>query len=183
MSSPRRKLDQYFTPASATVELLKHIHLTGNVLECCNGDGGISNELLGGAWTVWTNDIDTSLQADFHLDASDRSNWAFMNAGGVNYYDWVVSNPPFNQAPQIVPLAYDYITLGIAMLLRLSYLEPCFTRKSNRAAWLAAHPPTKLVVLPRISFTGDGKTDNVTCAWMIWEKDPAAEKYIKVVPR
>lgn len=52
------------------------------------------------------------------------------------------------------------------MLLRVSFLEPC----NDRAEFLAAHPP-RLFVLPRISFTGDGKTDNVTCAWYVWDKE------------
>jgi hypothetical protein len=52
------------------------------------------------------------------------------------------------------------------MLLRLSYLEPT----EDRGAWLNSHPPTDLIVLPRISFTGNGKTDSVTCAWIVWRK-------------
>jgi hypothetical protein len=63
------------------------------------------------------------------------------------------------------------------MFLRLSYLEPV----RNRGAWLAAHPPTGLIVLPRISFTGDGQTDTVTCAWMVWDK--LARGTIRVIPR
>jgi hypothetical protein len=55
----------------------------------------------------------------------------------------------------------------VAMLLRLSFLEP--TRE--RGPWLAKNPPDLVIVLPRISFTGDGKTDSVTCAWMIWDAD------------
>lgn len=177
----RRKHDQYFTPASATKELLKHINLSGcSVLECCNGAGDITQVLCEGTTAiVGTNDIDTQLEADFHVDVSVYDNWTIFGRG----ISWVISNPPFNQAPQIVPIAYAHAQVGIAMLLRLSFLEPCFSGKSNRAAWLSQFPPHKLVVLPRISFTGDGKTDNVTCAWMIWEKDPQATHYIKVVPR
>jgi hypothetical protein len=64
------------------------------------------------------------------------------------------------------------------MLLRLSFLEP--TRE--RGPWLAANPPDLVIVLPRISFTGDGKTDSVTCAWMIWDKD-IKDRGIVVSPR
>lgn len=183
MSSPRRHLDKYYTPAFATRELLNHIHLTGNVLECCSGDGAISKELkvscskhLGSGATIWTNDIDVEMQADFHSDMTQPWPFKFHN------FQWIVTNPPFNQAPQIVPRAYDMASDGIAMLLRLSYLEPCFSRKSNRAQWLSEHPPNQLIVLPRISFTGNGKTDSVTCAWMIWVKG-STEQRIRVVPR
>jgi hypothetical protein len=157
----RRRLDQYFTPASATEELQKQIDFSSSwVLECCNGDGGISKVLR--TAVTKTNDIDPDLDATYHLDAAKAESWKQFPAGA----HWVVSNPPFNQAPLIVPLALDYTEVGIAMLLRLSFLEPV----ENRGVWLNFYPPTNLIVLPRISFTGDGKTDNVTCAWMIWRK-------------
>jgi hypothetical protein len=38
-----------------------------------------------------------------------------------------------------------------------------------------------MLILPRISFTGDGKTDSVTVAWVIWDK--SGESWIKVVPK
>ena len=173
MTTPRRKLDQYFTPASATQKLLKHVFIGGNVLECCNGDGAISRvlRLSRNIDRVYTNDIDPALEADWHTDATDSTQWK----GDA---DWIVSNPPFNQAAQIVPLAYDHAGFGIAMLLRLSYLEPC----KNRALWLREHPPTTLIVLPRISFTGNGKTDNVTCAWMVWNKRALTQEII-IVPK
>jgi hypothetical protein len=169
MVATRRHLDQYFTPASATLELQYLIPFHESwVLECCNGDGGISKVLNTAA--TKTNDIDESLAADFHLDASLKSSWEQFTVGA----HWVVSNPPFNQAAEIVPLAYDYAKVGIAMLLRLSFLEPT----KNRGHWLNKNPPTQLIVLPRISFTGDGKTDNVTCAWMVWEKGKQGMIYV-----
>lgn len=110
---------------------------------------------------VETNDIDPSKPTDTHYDASLSAYW---DAPGEA--DWIVSNPPFSAAALIVPLAVAHANLGVAMLLRLSFLEPV----ENRVAFLEQHPPTDFIVLPRISFTGDGKTDSVTCAWMIWDK-------------
>ena len=55
---------------------------------------------------------------------------------------------------------------GIILMLRLSFLEPCH----NRYAFLEKHPPTALYAVPRLSFTGDGKTDSVACAWFLWDK-------------
>ncbi len=68
--------------------------------------------------------------------------------------------------------------VGVAFLLRLSYLEPCW----DRADWLVQHPVSKLIVLPRISFTGDHKTDSVTCGWFVWVKG-GTEQQIEVAPR
>lgn len=162
----RRKNDWYPTPEWATEELLKHVPLSGVLFECCVGDG-VMARVLERRGKVFTNDIDPARDSWFQLDAAACDSWAkhFVQIGA----DWVVTNPPFNVAPQIVPLAYEYARTGIAMLLRLSYLEPT----EDRGAWLNAYPPTKLIVLPRISFTGNGKTDNVTVAWMVWDKGTA----------
>lgn len=40
----RRCLDQYFTPAHATRELMQRVNFTNcYVLECCNGEGDITD--------------------------------------------------------------------------------------------------------------------------------------------
>lgn len=159
----RRKHDFYPTPEFATETLLRYVPITGTIFEPCVGDHAIAR-ILERRGKVFTNDIDPSRDSWFQLDAANSGSWA--NHFHSLDLDWVVTNPPFNQAAQIVPLAFDHAREGIAMLLRLSYLEPV----ENRGTWLNDHPPTVLIVLPRISFTGDGKTDNVTCAWMIWDK-------------
>lgn len=163
----RRPNDFYPTPGWATHELLRHVDVGGAVLECCAGDLAIAANLPERC-SVMTNDIDTARNCHMSFDASKP--WPLVK-GAV---DWVITNPPFAFAPAIVPLAYEHATIGIAMLLRLSYLEPV----ENRGAWLNEHPPTELIVLPRISFTGDGKTDNVTCAWFVWDKQSTGQKIV-----
>jgi hypothetical protein len=176
----RRALDFYPTPAWATRILLDRCpQIRGRVLECCCGKGDISQALAAkDTIRVLTNDIDRRCAADSHADATGPRAWQQMNAE-IGPFDWVVSNPPFSLAPVIVPLTLRYAVRGIAMLLRLSYLEPCH----NRQAWLTEHDARgRVLVLPRISFTGDGKTDNVTAAWLIvgevehgWEVVATAE--------
>jgi len=155
----RRAFDFYPTPQWATEELLNRLPVQGRVLEPCCGDGAIASALQGrDGCELVTNDVDPRWPADWHQDARDEGFWQ-----AVGECDWVVTNPPFSVASDILPLAYRHAK-AVAMLLRLSYLEPC----EGRAGWLAAHPPDQLLVLPRISFTGNGKTDSVTCAWMVW---------------
>lgn len=169
----RRPRDEYFTPEWATDVLLdRHAMKGDSVFECCVGDGAIARVLEKRfRYRVWMNDIISTgvMGQKWIRDASAESNWCDWRN-----FDWVITNPPFSLAPQIVPLAYKHAQIGIAMLLRLSYLEPV----ENRGAWLNEHPPTKLIVLPRISFTGDGKTDSVCTAWMVWEKVPAQQSII-----
>lgn len=176
----RRENDFYPTPEFATRELLKRVKIGGNVLECCCGDGAISRVLPEGELpsTIFRNDIDVTLPADFHEDVSFEEAW--HQIGKKTGFDWIVTNPPFNRANDIVPLAFEFAEVGIAMLLRLSFLEPT----EDRGAWLNKYPPTKLIVLPRISFTGDGKTDSVTCAWMVWKKNDMGQQiFIAENPR
>jgi hypothetical protein len=164
----RRDNDFYPTPAWATQELLRKIpQIGGYILEPCVGDGAIARVIDGGNRVVYGSDIDPQMNCSFCGDATRRDFWE--NVRDVMFeerLDWAITNPPFNVAAQIVPLAYEFASVGIAMLLRLSFLEPV----EDRGAWLNEHPPTGMIVLPRISFTGDGKTDSVTCAWMVWEK-------------
>ena len=75
----------------------------------------------------------------------------------------VITNPPFSDAFEILVNAHKQ-GLDVAFLLRMSFLEPTV----ERGEWLAANPPDLVIVCPRESFTGDGQTDSVTCAWMVW---------------
>ena len=158
---PRRKNDFYETPPAFTRILLSDIkdYIGINILECCNGDGAISDILKKKGYNVATNDIDK--RADTDYDATKDALWT-RYSGNVS---WVISNPPFKSAPTIVKKAYHTARDGIAMLLRLTFLEPC----QNRGDFLSQHPPN-LIVLPRHSFTGDGGVDSVTCAWFYWIK-------------
>jgi hypothetical protein len=166
----RQPLDFYPTPSLLTWALLASHRFVPwrnqpTVLEPCNGEGAISDVLkeAGLFRFVDTADIDETKSAALTMDATDPSAWARMAR-----YDWIITNPPYNQAPAILPLAYDNCRVGMAMLLRLSYLEPC----DNRARWLAEHPPAKLIVFnPRPRFRADtGGSDSVTSAWFIWHR-------------
>ena len=173
----RRAHDFYPTPAWATRILLREWPaITGHgVLEPCHGQGAITDELRAiGRCRVETNDLLAIPGADFQLDATAPASWRRFSLS-----DWVITNPPFSHAFPILQHAYAYTRggRGVAFLLRLSFLEP--TR--DRRAFLVAHPPEGVLVLPRISFTGDGKTDNVTAAWFIWDRQEVAQQ-IRIIP-
>ena len=169
----RRAFDFYPTPEWATRVLLKHVGVFGTIYEPCVGAGDIARVIDAAQLTHYlvTNDIDASRAATMHHDARTREAWQ-------KPCDWVVSNPPFSDAMAITRLAHEHAKWGVAMLLRLSFLEPT----EDRGQWLADHPPSKLIVMPRISFTGDGKTDSVTTAWLVWQHG-AKEQRVIVVPK
>ena len=167
-SGKRRDRDFYPTPAKATHVLFDHVpFIKGVIFEPCSGDGAIASVIEERLQrTIVTNDIDIRSQADFHLDAAIASSWEKFPQP-----DWIVTNPPFNEALPILRNSFEKATVGVAFLLRLSFLEP--TRK--RAAWLRFIQQYQMMELifgqPRISFTGDGKVDSVTHLWMVWSKN------------
>lgn len=172
----RSLVDFYGTPEGATKSLLTRVSISGSILECCDGAGAISSVLAAeeGISRIITNDLYPTREGkDFYLDATAPASWRSFPA-----VEWVVTNPPFALAPRIIPHALNHASVGIAMLLRLTYLEPC----ENRAGWLERNPPSNLIVLPRISFTMDGSTDNVTAAWMVWLRAKPASS-IAIVPK
>lgn len=170
--SKRRKNDWYPTPSSATEALLKEYTFSGTILEPCVGDGAMHKVLTTLGLPIITNDIDIKWKADHHLNASSPDLYA-----ATGPIDWVITNPSFKDAFEILKQSYLHADIGVAMLLRISFLEPTFKRQQ----WLAENPPTSLFILPRISFTNDGKTDSCTCAWMIWRKN--APTTIKIITK
>ncbi|WP_275233468.1 hypothetical protein [Staphylococcus aureus] len=161
-------MDQYYTEEAITAVLLKQkfVGISGTVIEPCQGNGAITNVLRGfpPVTNVVTNDIEPG--GHYQGDAGDPGAAVWQHP-----CDWVVTNPPFLDAPRILPIALERAHIGVAVLLRLSYLEPT----QNRGDWLADHADqmVRLIVLgqPRPSFTNDGRHDNVTTAWYIWRKN------------
>lgn len=158
-------LDIYHTGNRQVDSLLENINIYGSIFECCSGEGHISKYL---GSNVIINDIRHN-----GFDARNHIYWSEMNPKP----DWTITNPPFSSAYRILCNALAYSNTGVAFLLRLSFLEPTIERESL----LVRQPPNKLLVLPRFSFSRDGKTDSVTTAWMIWDK--SKESYIKIIPR
>ena len=166
----RRENDYYPTPQWATVHLLEALPtIAAPWVEPCVGTGDIADVVRQQCAAGVTGDIDRAHTADVYGDAAAPPTWdAFEDLIGTAPA-WCITNPPFNQASRILPLAMERCTLGVIALLRLSYLEPC----GNRNHWLEQHQDRlSLLFLPkRVSFTGDGQTDNVATAWFIWGKE------------
>ncbi len=181
----RRKHDAYYTPGWMVRALLRYVPFSLGapensqlkIFEPCVGDGAIVRELVAaGALPsmIRTNDIDPNVQSDFSFDAADP--WP-RDMGKPH---WTVSNPPWAMPKNGRPLPVNILqhalehSIGVSLLLRITFLEPC----ENRGAWLQANPPFQVIVLPRYSFTQNGKSDSATAAWMTWLK-PAEFKPAK----
>lgn len=160
MRAIRHRLDRYDTPDWMTHALLKHHPEIGGrlCLDPCCGDGRMIALLSARFDAVRTNDIDPAVAADSHLDAREPSVFAGPQP------DWVITNPPFAAAHLIVFRAIHAARVGVAMLLRCTFLEAVASR-----TWLEHTPPTDLISLPRYRWRGRGHgTDQAPVWWFLW---------------
>ncbi len=171
----RRERDFYETPPWMTRALVKYVDIQGSIFEPCVGDHSILNALPSFIGTRYANDINPDCLADFHGDAASDAVWQQLSERtGSLGVDWVITNPPFTSPlpMEILKRARMFARVGVALMLRISWLEPTKNEKKHpRGPWLSAHPPDKYLVMPRHSFTGNGQSDNATTAWMIWTRE------------
>lgn len=162
------------------VLFLDEFHFNANILEPCMGnkDLSLAIERHTGLKVIGT-DINMEDKPDY-LDTTDATtNTYWRQISENNDIDFTITNPPFNLAHAILPRAFDYSKVGVAMILRLSFLEPA----RNRSTWLDDYSQNLRLIMPfnpRPKFRkgeinpDTGRlygTDSVTTAWMVWIKD------------
>jgi len=157
----RRTNDAYYTPEWCVHRLLDAVgYIGGDILEPCAGGGAIvratesyHRALPPITWT--TIDIDPKCDVDIHAD--------FLTAEIHATYDYVLTNPPFSIAEEIVKKSLTLAGETI-MLMRLNWLA-----SKKRHSIFATYGCPDVYVLPdRPSFTDDGRTDGIDYAWMHW---------------
>lgn len=169
MTKQRIALDAYYTHKRVTQALLDRFDIPSGwtVIEPCCGDGAIA-DLFRPTHQVVTNDINPDVEADYHQCAASAGFWDSL----VNQHciDAVITNPPFNQANKIIPLAFNCAQVVVALLRITWVMEPC----QARAAFLKHARPYLAAVYPlnpRPRFRADSKgTDSATVAWCIWDR-------------
>lgn len=160
MSRARRAFDFYETPRHYTRALKAVIGSPrDHCFAPCVGDGAIVGMFRKARWT--TNDWNPKREADLHLNATRGRVWNLVSKR--DRIDWTIDNPPFEVEQSILELALEYST-NVAMLARLSFLEPTRNRQPFWRTW--GERCTK-IILPRHSFDGIG-SDMQTCMWLIW---------------
>ncbi len=175
----RHDLDFYPTDGEntgLTLSLLKHcpaILDAISILEPCAGKKDIRaviKSVTGGKMPVDTNDINPEYKCGFNRDATLPLSWLAFSP-----VCWVITNPPFKKAWEIIPLAYEHATRGIAFLIPLTHLEPC----KDRSPFLKEHPPDRLIIFnPRPKWRNDtDNTDLRTVAWFVWHKPYLPVRY------
>ncbi len=174
MKKARLENDAYMTQVDLVKPLAEIIRPSGIILEPCVGTRNILNgfdKYQRNDERYWvTNDIDEKFYAEYHLDAAEPDLW--NRTCPIN---WVVTNPPYSQpaCDLILRYALDTVTNGVAMLLRLSMLEPA-CRRSNRYEILDEYADNMRYILPfsgpRPKFREGSGTEFITTAWFVWYK-------------
>ena len=208
MTTTRRRENDFYETAPWQTRALLDWHPSiknaARILEPCVGEYAIAKVLRQFCgreesdpptcrFELVTNDLDTRRRADLHMDAAGPGFWDLLDvrydqahdgtdrAGAI---DWMVTNPPFNVAFDILRHArFKRPNMNVAMLLRRSFLEPT----EDRGYWLQRNPPQRAIVLPRYSYTSrrenvsdllgekevviPGGNDSLTCEWLLWCND------------
>jgi len=97
--------------------------------------------------------------------------------------DWIVTNPPFRTAPDFIRLGLQRARRGVAMLLRLSFLEGA----GRHELLHGAEPLTVLAPfserVPMVLGRWDPEASSATAyAWFLWMKGAEPRPIMPIVP-
>jgi hypothetical protein len=169
----RSSHDHYPTPRWCTEALLHRFFPPrfAAVLDPASGEGEILDVMRERCSTRATLGIE--LHPGRAAAACERGHLVSVGDGLASSWadaDVVVGNPPYSLAEDFAWKAASWAAEGgyrgpaiVALLLRLSFLEPAGTRR----ALFRTHPPDVLILPKRPTFAGKG-TDSTTSAWLLW---------------
>lgn len=171
--------DAYYTPLPIYKWLQDKLQLTNQrIFDPCCGNSHATALTFGRDNSIIENDVfEFSSKQRYCFDATEGWNqhlesqdfYSLTEWSGI---DWVITNPPYKRgmSEAIIQQSLSYANTGVAMLLRLSWLEPTrnrvklLTNSSPRMELLAVYP-----VSPRPKFDpNQNGNDSVTVAWFIW---------------
>lgn len=99
----------------------------------------------------------------------------------IQGFQFVISNPPFNVAPDILRRMIANCD-RVAMYLRLSFLERCTDKRSRRDDLL--DKLAAVVVLPRHGFIkGKKGNDSLPCGWFLFDSGVEPQRRIEYVTK
>ena len=176
---PRDLLDRYYTPALLAERLtaLLPVRETDRVLEPSCGGGAFVRALLRRSPRVHALDLDSNargLAATPFARVGDFLREPVPDRG----FDWIVGNPPYQDAEAHVAHALRCVREGgsVAFLLRLGFLEG-----QKRIPFWRTHPARRVFVLSeRPSFTGGG-TDSAAYGFFWWSRGWREETSLRVL--
>lgn len=155
----RKAFDNYPTPAAATQALIDHAPPPPGLLgEPACGDGAMARVLEAGGWPVAASDIRRTGYGKAGVD--------YLAAPADPRLVGLVTNPPFNKAPQFIAKAVREAPY-VAMLLKSTYWHA-----AKRRAAFERHPPQMVLALtwrPAFLLRERGSAPMMDVIWSIWD--------------
>ncbi|MDX1192213.1 methyltransferase [Sinorhizobium medicae] len=183
-SEPDDSLDDFPTQPWATRALCFHV-LAGYRLRdktcwepACNR-GHMVDPLAESFGQVWASDVHNygrGAQGDFLIPG-------MIPWDDGRGFDWIVTNPPFRLAEQFIARALDVATVGVAMIVRTSFLEGV-GRYENL---FSKNPPSivaqfsERVPMVKGRLTATGSTATSYC-WLVWLNGVTTTKLVWIPP-
>lgn len=179
---PADSLDFFPTPPWATRAFVQHValpilgaRLCDMVLEPACGEGHMAEPLAETFYSVSASDIHPygyGGVADFLLDAP----------AGFDPADWIITNPPFNDAVGFAWTALGMARRGVALLVRTQWLhtDERYQLFSRRAPSLIAYSVER-IPMHRGRWEPDGSTATDYC-WVCWSRDLAPRAPVWIPP-
>lgn len=181
-----RQLDYFPTPpwaARAGAELIRFVDPEARqVWEPACGEGHMA-AALAESFDVYSSDIhpfDYGATIDFLDEAAVPDKWEGEHPF---QFDWIVTNPPFRTAPDFLRLGLRRARRGVALLLRLQFLEG-----AGRYRLLYGAEPISVaaVFAERVPMTlgrWDPEASTATgYAWLLWSKGQAGPPQLRGIP-
>jgi hypothetical protein len=169
----------YETPAWCYDRLVERLPGVprGSILEPSAGSGNLVRAIKRHAPDAAVDACEIRVECGLSLEAAGADKVTITNFFDVlppvgPLYNYAIGNPPYSAAREFVGRCQQWATTTI-MLLRL-----CFLASSERQGWLRENMPDVYVLPNRPSFTGDGRTDGMDYAWMVWRSDNDQSKGI-----
>ena len=148
----------YSIPKGVTHALIKHSYITGSILVPHDPLGILSDHLRSHNFQVTRNEVEENLTDPIWWVSEKQKN-----------YDWVIaSTMGLGQYTEyILEYGMQIAKEGIAVLDRLSFIEPVAKRKT----FLLKNKLSNMIVLnPRPKFRAIGSTkDSVTSCWFVFQ--------------
>ena len=166
----RVKDEFYPTPNTCTIglmELEQHFirSHTDCVWECACGDGKMSDIIDEYGFTVISTDL---------VDRGYGSQMDFLATTAGKEKVAIVTNPPFNLAPQFIEHAIGYFEVPYLALL----LKSTFWHAKRRLPLFRKYPPSVIYPMTwRPDFMNRG-APTMDCSWMIWDVSRPGTMYI-----
>ena len=89
--------------------------------------------------------------------------------------EWIITNPPFNQAEQFITRGLEIATVGVAMIVRTTFLEGVgrYTRLFKNTPPLYVYQFVERVPMQKGKLVRDGSTATAYC-WVVFKKGSTA---------